>query len=129
VSSLDKWEAYFQSYPSYAADPDAYLYRWFHSKGIRRNLGLKDPVTDVLIDLGRQLMNPPSRQIVYRRLQEHLAQLAPAIYTWRMDMYYGVQSYVKGVKVNPKYVYLEGCWLDSYFSGIIIYVRLLFMSN
>ena len=88
------------------------LYRWFHSQGAW-NIGFSDPVVDELLDLGRRITDVPSRQLIYRRVQARLAELAPAVYTWRTRVSYALQSYVKGVKLTPAAIYLDGTWLDK----------------
>ena len=113
ITNFDTWTACFHSFPSYTADPDAYLYRWFHSKGAW-NIGFSDPVVDELLDLGRRLTDVPSRQLVYRRVQMRLAELAPAVYTWRTRVSYAMQPYVKGVVLTPPTPpFFDGCWLDK----------------
>jgi peptide/nickel transport system substrate-binding protein len=112
ITNFDTWVACFHSFPSYTADPDAYLYRWFHSKGAW-NIGFSDPVVDELLDLGRRLTDVSSRQMVYRRAQVRLAQLAPAVYTWRTRVSYAMQPYVNGVTLTPPTIYFDGAWLDK----------------
>jgi peptide/nickel transport system substrate-binding protein len=112
LGSYDTWTACFHSFPSYTADPDAYLYRWFHSKGAW-SIGLSDPATDELLDLGRRLTNVPSRQLVYRRAQARIAEIAPVVYTWRTRVSYTMQPYVHGVKLTPAANYFDGAWLDK----------------
>jgi len=112
ITNFDTWTACFHSFPSYTADPDAYLYRWFHSQGAW-SIGFSDPVVDELLDLGRRLTDVPSRQLVYRRAQMRLAELAPAIYTWRTRVSYALQPYVKGAMLTPVANYLDGVWLDK----------------
>jgi len=112
ITNFDTWVACFHSFPSYTADPDAYLYRWFHSQGAW-NIGFSDPVVDELLDLGRRVTHVATRQLIYRRAQVRLAELAPAIYTWRTRLSYAMQSHVKGVMLTPAAVYLDGAWLDK----------------
>jgi peptide/nickel transport system substrate-binding protein len=112
ITNFDTWTACFHSFPSYTADPDAYLYRWFHSQGAW-NIGFSDPVTDELLDLGRRLTHVPSRQMVYRRAQVRLAELAPVVYTWRTRVSYAMQPYVNGATLTPAAIYLDGCWLNK----------------
>jgi peptide/nickel transport system substrate-binding protein len=112
ITNFDTWVACFHSFPSYTADPDAYLYRWFHSKGAW-NIGFSDPVTDELLDLGRRVTHVPSRQMIYRRAQARVADLAPAVYTWRTRVSYAMQSHVEGAMLTPVAVYLDGAWLDK----------------
>ena len=68
---------------------------------------------DELLDLGRRITDLPSRQLIYRRAQMRLAELAPAVYTWRTRVSYAMQSYVKGVGLTPPAIYLDGAWLDK----------------
>jgi len=112
LGSFDTWTASFHSFPSYTADPDAYLYRWFHSQGAW-NIGFSDPATDELLDLGRRLTDVPSRQLVYRRAQTRIAAMAPVVYTWRTRVSYAMQPYVNGVKLTPASIYFDGAWLDK----------------
>lgn len=112
ITNFDTWTACFHSFPSYTADPDAYLYRWFHSKGAW-NIGFSDPVTDELLDLGRRITHVPTRQLIYRRAQARIAELAPAVYTWRTRVSYAMQPYVHGITLTPVTVYLDGAWLDK----------------
>ena len=112
LNSFDTWSACFHSFPSYTADPDAYLYTWFHSQGAW-GIGFSDPVVDALLDLGRQIVDPVSRQIVYRRVQYRLAELAPAIYTWRTRVAFAMQPYVKGTVLTPTALYWYTSWLDK----------------
>ncbi|UCD79664.1 MAG: hypothetical protein JSW26_30465 [Desulfobacterales bacterium] len=112
ITNFDTWTACFHSFPSYTADPDAYLYRWFHSQGAW-NIGFSDPVVDELLDLGRRLTDVASRQLIYRRAQARLAELAPAVYTWRTRVSYALQPYVKGVMLTPAAIYLDGTWLGK----------------
>jgi len=112
LGSFDTWQACFHSFPSYTADPDAYLYRWYHSKGAW-NIGFSDPVIDELLDLGRRVTDVPTRQLIYRRAQVRLAHLAPTVYTWRTRVSYAMQSYVRGAKLTPAANYYDGCWLDK----------------
>ena len=112
ITNFDTWVACFHSFPSYTADPDAYLYRWFHSKGAW-NIGFSDPVTDELLDLGRRVTHVPTRQMIYRRAQVRLAELAPAVYTWRTRVSWALQPYVKGIMLTPPTLYLDGAWLDK----------------
>jgi peptide/nickel transport system substrate-binding protein len=112
ITNLDTWTACFHSFPSYTADPDAYLYRWFHSQGAW-NIGFSDPVVDELLDLGRRITDVSSRQLIYRRAQARLAELAPAVYTWRTRVSYAMQPEVRGVTLTPAAVYMDGTWLDK----------------
>jgi peptide/nickel transport system substrate-binding protein len=112
ITNFDTWAVCFHSFPSYTADPDAYLYRWFHSQGAW-NIGFSDPVVDEQLDLARRLTDIPSRQLVYRRVQKRLAELSPAVYTWRTRRSYAMQPYVKGFKFTPAAIYLDGVWLDK----------------
>lgn len=112
ITNVDTWAVCFHSFPSYTADPDSYLYRWYHSKGAW-SLGMSDPVVDELLDLGRRITDVPSRQLVYRRAQARLAQLAPTVYTWRTRVSYAMQSYVKGAQLTPATMYWDGVWLDK----------------
>lgn len=107
-----KADAFFHDFPSYTADPDAYLYRWFHSKGAW-NPGFSDPAVDEILDLGRSIVDVPSRQKIYKRAQIRLTDLAAAIYTWRTRVAFATQPYVKGLKVVPGAVYIDTCWLDK----------------
>jgi len=70
-------------------------------------------VVDELLDLGRSLTDVSSRQLVCRRAQMRLAELAPAVYTWRTRVSYALQPYVKGVMRTPPAIYLDGTWLDK----------------
>ncbi|MFH2130793.1 MAG: ABC transporter substrate-binding protein [bacterium] len=112
ITSLDTWTVCFHSFPSYGADPDNYLYRFFHTQG-PWNIGFSDPVTDELLDLGRQVTDVPSRQLVYRRVQKRLAEMAPVVYTWRTRLSYALQPYVKGVMLGPVSTNFDSAWLDK----------------
>jgi hypothetical protein len=51
--------------------------------------------------------------MIYRRAQARIADLAPAVYTWRTRVSYAMQSYVEGAMLTPVAVYLDGAWLDK----------------
>jgi len=108
-----KYTACFHTFPSYTADPDAYLYRWFHSKGAWNTLGFNDPEVDALLQQGRTNPNPTLRREIYRKAQFRIAELSPAIYTWRTRVASGQQSYVKTESVTPLRRYWEYFWLDK----------------
>jgi peptide/nickel transport system substrate-binding protein len=112
ITNLDTWTVCFHSFPSYGADPDNYLYRFFHTNG-PWNIGFSDPVTDELLDLGRRVTHVPSRQLVYRRVQKRLAEMVPVVYTWRTRVSYALQPYVKDIMLGPVSTYFDGAWLDK----------------
>jgi ABC-type transport system substrate-binding protein len=68
---------------------------------------------DELLDLGRRLTDVASRQLVYRRAQARIAEMAPVVYTWRTRVSYAMQAYVKGVKLTPAAIYFDGAWIDK----------------
>ena len=112
ITNFETWEVCFHSFPSYTPDPDTYLYRWFHSQGAW-GIGFSDPVVDELLDLGRLVTDPTSRKIIYRRAQFRIAEMAPAVYTWRTRVAYAMQPYVKGVVLTPIRPYFDATWLDK----------------
>lgn len=112
ITSFETWTACFHSFPSYTPDPDTYLYRWFHSQGAW-NIGFSDAVVDEQLDLGRMITDPNSRKIIYHRAQFRIAELAPAVYTWRTRVAYAMQPYVKGTILTPIRPYFDYTWLDK----------------
>ncbi len=75
-----------------APEPDRYMYSLFHSKS--RDYYYKNPTIDVLLDLGRTIMNREDRAKVYWEIDRILYEDAPWVYLYVIPEVFGVANHV-----------------------------------
>lgn len=75
-----------------APEPDRYMYSLFHSQS--RDYYYKNPVADVLLDLGRTILDRQERAKVYNKLDEVLYEDCPWAYLYVVPDVFGVANAV-----------------------------------
>jgi len=73
-----------------APEPDRYMYSLFHSQS--RDYYYKNPTVDVLLDLGRTIMNRDDRAKVYHEIDRILYEDAPWVYLYVIPEVFGVAN-------------------------------------
>jgi peptide/nickel transport system substrate-binding protein len=93
-------------------EPDATYYHNFHSDPSRvgNRSGYQNPEMDRLLEESRKTTNFEKRRQIYRRIDEILNEDVPEIALVFTPRFFGVQSYVKGFRVDDE----RG---EFYFSG------------
>ncbi len=75
-----------------APEPDRYMFTLFSSKS--RDYYYKNPITDVLLDLGRTIIDREERAKVYNEIDRILYEDCPWLYLYVMPDVFGVSSKV-----------------------------------
>ncbi|MDZ7759569.1 MAG: ABC transporter substrate-binding protein [Desulfovermiculus sp.] len=75
-----------------APEPDRYIYSLFHSES--RDYYYKNPTVDVLLDLGRKIMNREDRAKVYHEIDRLLYEDCPWAFLYVIPDVFGVSSKV-----------------------------------
>ncbi len=85
-------------------DPDMVVYPCFHSlsKGPGGNyVFLSDKELDELIIQGRRVLEGPERAEVYRKIQERIMALTPAVFQYNGEQAAGIKSSLTGLRLSP----------------------------
>ena len=96
------------------ADPDAFLYPLFHSKGAYNFFSYRNGLLDSLLDEGREQPSLAKRLLIYRRAQEIILKDLPLVNVCHYRLEQIQQRYVHGLKLNslgPGYLSFRDVWL------------------
>ncbi len=100
-----------------AADPDFYLFRYFHSEGSLAFIHghWSNDRVDTLLEEGRREVDEELRQEIYLEAQEILIEEAPFIWLNAPYEYFAFADHVKGFTPLPTggINYLKDVWLDN----------------
>ena len=113
IFQTEGYDAFLLEIAPVALDPDMYLYRLFHSKGIWNARKFNDSVVDQLLEKGRLVSDPGKRKQIYRDLQSRMADIGAAIWLLRININWATQPWVKGTVFNPMVAKFESTWLDK----------------
>jgi len=99
------------------ADPDGFLYTFFHSKGAENNTHYSNPQVDALLDEQRSTLDVAKRKEIVNEIQRILLDESPVV--WLDTAYHqtALQKYVRGwypdflLVQNPGNI--EEMWLDK----------------
>jgi peptide/nickel transport system substrate-binding protein len=92
-AALNRWAGDF--------DPDGNTFRFFYSKSPGHYVHLNDPQLDQLLLQGRQTADKATRERIYKKVDERLAQDMPYAYLWAADWWRVTKPTVGGIPDNP----------------------------
>jgi peptide/nickel transport system substrate-binding protein len=99
---------------TFQADPDGYMYTYFHSDSSDNHSGISEPELDDLIERGRTTVDEDERMEIYAELQRRLAdEWVPKLTYFVYYQYFPVQERVNGWSMIPSISYrgLRNVWL------------------
>jgi peptide/nickel transport system substrate-binding protein len=93
-------------YPDYI-DPDDYSSPWAHSGDASNGMGifLNDPKMDQLLDKAATTSDQPSREKVYKDVQEYWTKSCPTVPIFQGKLFLVVQPNVEGIMVGATMIF------------------------
>ena len=91
----------FVSQAAGAIDPDAILFRHFHTSGSANVYNYSDPNVDLLLESGQTEVDVVARRAIYEQLQVHLACQGPAVTPALGTLFSAVSEGVNGFQQVP----------------------------
>ncbi len=98
------------------ADPDGYIYNFYHSKGSENNTGYANPKLDDLLDKERHELDPAKRKEYLLEAQRLLIEESPSVFIFIPVNRVVTQPYVKAWFPQPLFAGLgefQEIWLDK----------------
>ncbi|MGH7595049.1 MAG: ABC transporter substrate-binding protein [bacterium] len=96
-----KYQLFRDAWLGYTRHPDNFLYPLFHSQSSHNFFKYKNSQVDALLEQARRTPDEPTQRVLYRRVQEIIAQDVPAIFFSHPQAVYAIRDRVKNFRVDP----------------------------